>query len=441
MPGRKEAHAFSLMAIAVALIVCLWSLFLGFHGETFLGRPLGGDFVQFYVAGKILNQYDAWRIYDLKLAVDLQHAVLPAMASTQMLVFGQAPYIAALFRPFALLPYPWAYVGWLIFSAAVYAASLALFFQASSLDRNDKKTAYLLALSAMPFLFETWIGGQVSVLAFFAWALFFYCRHKNRPILAGMAMALLLFKPTLVLLPAAMLLCGRRWRMLAGFTAGTAAMALLSLGVAGWRGVTAWIDTLLFDSRFTKDAVPVSHLAKNVDANAFLQLIFGSGSLTAEVLFLLVCAVGIGGLAIAWWRAGQLKAGDDLLWAATLCFTLVLSPYAPIYDSILLVAAIALSAKAIPQQARETFLAWLLLLYMLPWVTQSFAQFLHLQLLTLAIAGFGTWTLLLANPVLDLSFNKILRKPREILDLDSLKTAQENGTMPSQTGHQPTGRF
>jgi len=441
MPGRKETHAFSLMAIAVAFIVCIWALFLGFHGETFLGRPLGGDFVQFYVAGKILNQYDAWRIYDLKLAVDLQHAVLPTMASTQMLVFGQAPYIAALFRPFALLPYAWAYVVWLVFSAALYAASLALFFQSARLNRNDKKTAYLLALSAMPFLFETWIGGQVSVLAFFAWGLFFYCLHNEQRLLAGAALALLLFKPTLVLLPAAMLLCGRRWRMLAGFTAGSAAMALLSVVVAGWRGVTAWVETLLFDSRFTKDAVPVSHLAKNVDANAFLQLIFGSGSRVAEVLFLLVCVVGFVALAAAWWPAGKKKASDGLLWAATLCFTLVLSPYAPIYDSILLVFAIALSANAIPQQARATFHAWLLLLYMLPWVTQSFAQFLHLQLFTLAVAVYGAWTLHWANPVTYRLFNKITSKPREILDLDSLKTAQENGTMPNQSGHQPTGRF
>jgi len=80
MPGRNEARVFSLLAIAVALIVCVWSLLLGFRGEAFMGRPLGGDFVQFYVAGKILNQFDAWRIYDLKLAVDLQHSTVPTMA-------------------------------------------------------------------------------------------------------------------------------------------------------------------------------------------------------------------------------------------------------------------------------------------------------------------------------------------------------------------------
>ncbi len=49
------------------------------------------------------------------------------MPDTQMLVFGQAPFIASLFRPFALLPYAWAYVAWLAFSAALYIAAIGAF--------------------------------------------------------------------------------------------------------------------------------------------------------------------------------------------------------------------------------------------------------------------------------------------------------------------------
>ncbi len=56
-----------------------------------MGRALGGDFVGFYTIGKILRAYPAARIYDLELAVKLQHAILPSMPATQMLVFGQAP--------------------------------------------------------------------------------------------------------------------------------------------------------------------------------------------------------------------------------------------------------------------------------------------------------------------------------------------------------------
>ncbi len=129
MPGRREAHAMAWMALAVGVILCGVSVLLGFAGRTFLGRPLGGDFVEFYTVGKILNHYPPARVYDLPLATSLQHATLPSMPETQMLVFGQAPFIASLFRPFALLPYAWAYVVWLGFSAGLYIAGLALLFR------------------------------------------------------------------------------------------------------------------------------------------------------------------------------------------------------------------------------------------------------------------------------------------------------------------------
>ena len=391
----------SLLAIGIAVLVCGWSILRGFHGQTFLGRPLGGDFVQFYVAGKILNQYAAWRIYDLQLAVGLQHSTVATMAQTQMLVFGHAPYVAVLFRPFALLPYGWAYVAWLAFSAALYVGGLALLFRATRLTPSDRTTGYLLAASFMPVLFETWIGGQLSVVVFLAWALFFYCRSKDLGFLAGMALALAVFKPTLILLPAAMLLCGKRWRILAGLATGATAMGLLSFEVVGWQGCRAWVDTLLFDSRFAKDAVEVSHLAKSVDVNTFVHLLLGGAPRLATVVFLLAFAAGLAALALSWWRWSRQsrtnRPSEDALWAATLCGTLVLSPYAPIYDAIVMVAAVALLAGSIEaQEDRQALAGWLLLLYMTAWITQSFAEFLHLQLYTLVLAGFGVWGLELA---------------------------------------------
>jgi len=307
------------------------------------------------------------------------------------------------------LPYAWAYVAWLIFSSALYAAGLALLFRAVRLMPQDTTTAYLLALSAMPFIFETWIGGQVSVVAFFCWCLFFYGLSKKQRFLAGAVLALLLFKPTLVALPVAMLICGRRWRTLAGFSTGAVAMTLVSIAIAGWHGVRAWLSTLLFDSQFTKGTVPASHLAKNVDLNAFLALLLPSAA--ANVLFIALSSAGFLLLGRAWWR--HKEAGEGPLWAATLCFTLVLSPYAPIYDAVLVVAAAALLAASIP---REAIAPWLLVIYMFPWITQSFAQYLHLQLFTLALAALGLWAL-------------------------PLKTDQEIRTIPNQSGHMSTGRF
>lgn len=418
MPGRREAHALARLALVAGVILCGISIALGFAGHSFLGRPLGGDFVEFYSIGRILNHYPPARIYDLELATNLQHAVLPTMPQTQMLVFGQAPFIASLFRPFALLPYAWAYVAWLAFSAALYLAAMALLFRAVGLNAPDRKTGYLLALSTTPFLFETWIGGQMSVVVFFLWALFFWCLEQDRKFGAGFVLALCLFKPTLVAIPALMLIVGRRWRALGGFAAGSAAVVALSFATVSAAGCRSWIATLAMNGKTAAAAGEAWHLAKYVDVLAFSHLLLAKWPAAADVSAATVALIAIAWLGAAWWRSDG--NADRVLWAATLCMMLVVNAYVPIYDSILLVCAAALAASVhrLPS-------GWLLALYMLPWLTQSCAEFLHIQLFTLAIAGFGFWLLeAFWNP----SFIRFRHR-------------QEEGTMTTTLSPPSTGRF
>jgi hypothetical protein len=412
------------MALTAGVILCAVSLLLGFQGRTFMGRALGGDFVEFYTIGKILNDYAPARIYDLRLAVGIQHAALPSMPETQMLVFGQSPFIASLFRPFALLRYAWAYVAWLGFSASLFIAGLAILFRTLHLDPEDRKTGFLLALSSTPFLFETWIGGQMSVVVFFIWVLFFWCLDGDRRFLAGLILAFCLFKPTLVALPVLMLIIGRRWRVVGGFTAGGLAMALLSIATVGLDGCRAWFGALAMNGTRVAASAEAWHLAKYVDIVAFSHLLFANWPAMADGAAITVGAIAVSWLGLAWWRAdgsGQNSfSADRPLWAATLCFTLVVNPYAPIYDAILVVAAVALMASA-----RQALAGWILLLYMVPWVTQSFAEFLHLQLMTVVLAGFGIWVMETAAMP---SVSRII--PR-----------REESTMTGQLGPRATGRF
>ena len=419
LPGRREAHALAWIALAIGVILCGVSVVFGMEGRTFLGRPLGGDFIEFYSIGKILNNYQPARVYDLQLATVLQHVALPSMPETQMLVFGQAPFIASLFRPFALLPYAWAYVAWLGFSAGLYIASLALLFRTVHLDAQDRKTGFLLALSSTPFLFETWIGGQMSVVVFFIWALFFWCLENDRRLIAGFVLALCLFKPTLVALPAIMLLVGRRWRVLGGFAAGGVAMALLSIATVGLEGCRAWLGALAMNGHIVARAGEASHQAKYVDLLAFSHLLFPAWPIMADIVSAVVAVIAVGWLGLAWWTS-DLSSTDLRLWAATLCFTLVANPYVPIYDVILVVAAVALVLDN-----REALAGWIILLYMVPWLSQSFAEFLHVQLITLALAAFGIWVL----------------KTTGKSSVNHSRPRQEESTIPGRLPLQATGRF
>ncbi len=366
-----------------------------------MGRPLGGDFVQFYVAGKILNQHEPARIYDLDSEVPLQHQAAPGISKDQMLVFASAPYAALIYRPFALLSYPWAYVAWLTFSLALYAAAVVLLLRSVQLSDSQRRTGLLLGISSMPFLMESWIGGQISVLGFFAVALFVFCRARSRRFLAGLALALALFKPTLIAVPVLMLFSGRRWRMLSGVVTGAAGLALVSIGTVGMKGCVGWGNALTFYGRLATGSAAALRRNKYVDIGSFFHLLLGSASTLAQVLAVLAALTGLAILAAAWWQSsGWSAASRDLLWAATLAGALVCNVYTPIYDTILLGPAVALAAGVMLNSGgkeREAFSGWLVLLYIVPWVTQSFAEFLRFQPFTLILAGFSWWALGMAR--------------------------------------------
>jgi len=385
----------SILATATGIVACLLGLMRGFAGQSFMGRPLGGDFVQFYVIGKILNQFGAARIYDLDLAVRLQHSTLATMSGTQMLVFAHAPFVAVLFQPFALLPYAWAYVAWLVFSALLYAAAVALLFRALKLPRAQVGIGLLLAISSTAFLFETWIGGQISVVVFAIWAMFFYLRSRDFLFVAGLALSLASFKPTLIALPVALLIVGRRWRIVAGFCGGLAALGLASWGLVGSIGMRAWIETAIFNGRFAASGGAALRRIKNLDLNAFFHLILPGRP--AVVLAVLASAALCFMLAAAWRKSGAYGWNEELLlWASTLTFTLVANTYVPIYDSLLVTTAAGLAVAGLSARAadvRADLSVWLAVLYLVPWITQSFAEFLHIQLLVPVLTGFGLWTL------------------------------------------------
>lgn len=384
LPGEKEARAFGVCGIAIALIACALSLYYGFKGEAFLGRPLGGDFVQFYAAGRVLNQHQPERLFDPPYFSAVQHSILPTMASTQWLIFGNPPCIAALFRPLALLTYRQAYCVWLLFSAALYAAGLLIL-----LHGRWGNTALLLALSTPMFTLETWIGGQVSVFGFFIFAVCVRCFESQRYFLAGLVLGLAAYKPSLLAIPAAMFLAGRCWRMLAGVAISASLVIAACFAAAGVDGMKLWMSTLRVFRYMATDEQSILRRSKYVDLNSFFVVLGGLNIVTKTAAFLIVAGALLV-LAWTWFRSGNDRR---LLWAATIAATLILNVYVPVYDTPVLIPALVLVAATITgAQNRKELQAWILLFTLVPWLTQSAADFLRVQILTIVIAGFAYWT-------------------------------------------------
>ncbi len=388
LPGEKEGRAFGVCGIAVALIACGLSLYFGFKGEAFLGRPLGGDFVQFYAAGRVLNEHQPARLFDPPSFSALQHEILPSMPSTQWLIFGNPPCIAALFRPLARLTYEQAYCVWLVFSASLYLAGLLILLRG-----RWGPTALLLALATPMFTLETWIGGQVSVFGFFFFALCVRCFEKQKYFLAGLALGLAAYKPSLLAIPVLMLVAGRCWRMLAGISISASLVAAACFAAVGREGVGLWLNTLRVFQYMITDEPSILRRSKYVDLNSFLVVLGGLNNVTKIIASVLV-AGGLVVLAWAWFRS---QGDRRLLWGATIASTLVLNVYVPVYDTPVLIPALVLVASTLTgAQYQRPLRIWILLFCLVPWLTQSAADFLRVQILTIAIAGFGYWTWRLA---------------------------------------------
>lgn len=398
LPGGREGRAISVMSLIAAAVLCAISLYWGARGSTFLGRHLGGDYVAFHAVGEVANRHGAERIYDTSLAYTLQHRYAPSLDASDMLVFANAPHVAQVLRPFALLPYWWSYAAWLVFSLALALGSARL-VAGAYIEPEHRHTALLLAVSSPVYIFETWIGGQLSVLGLGAVSLAFYALRHDRRFLAGAALGLLAYKPTLLVFPAAVLAIGACWRMLAGMSAAVAAAGVLSLATAGVAGIHAWIATMRFYMEIASGGSAAMKRFKYVDANAFLHMLLGSG-FEGVVRLLAACAGATAAalLARAWWKARGGGRTPELLWCATFAGATIANVYVPIYDTVLLIPAIVAAYGTLHKaEDRKTAAGWIAVLYVGSWLTQSAAEWLRVQFLTILLAAFGYYLLKLAG--------------------------------------------
>ena len=167
------------------------------------------------------------------------------------------------------------------------------------------------------------------------------------------------------------------------------------------------IQALRFYGWIATSEGSVRRLVKYIDLNAFLRLLFGGQSPVAVAIFVVLGGTALVCLGAAWIRSDpRNRVSDNLLWAMTIAWTLVINVYVPIYDSILIVLSAVLMAGALygaeqgspGKSSLHGFHVLLMALYVMAFVTQYLARLIHVQLLTLNVAALGAmafrlWTI------------------------------------------------
>jgi len=296
--------------------------------------------------------------------------------------FMYPPFVPLVLSPLSRLPYWNAYRVYQGISAVLYL--FGLFLLMKRFLAHDPDLARMMipfALAYLPFIADTWVSGQLSVVGFVAIAMTLGCIEKGNLFGGGLALSLCCYKPTLLILLLPMLLFRRQFRSLLGFATGAVTLVLAAVAAYGWR---IWIDYMHFMQSAAAEMERLRPLMKYADLTAFFSLLTGPRS---APLLALLCGLAILPFLIRAWR--HYEEAPLFVWAITLTWTLILGPYVPLYDTTLIISSIIVSSTQPSFRLHRFFAPALLMLFACSWISEVFVLLIHLQLLTVAFAIFG----------------------------------------------------
>lgn len=305
------------------------------------GRPFANDFVNVWAAGRLALDGHAASAYDWPLH---RAAEVRALGHDFDNYYGWHYPPIFLFAAVALasMPYTAAALAWLGVTLPAYVAAVrAIVGERAGIFVALGFPAVLWNASAEQngFLTAALIGGTLTLM-------------QRRPVLAGLCLGLLSYKPQFGLLFPIALIAGGQWRTIASATAMTCALAGLSLvafGLQSWQAFIAWMPT-------TSRVV----LGEGGADFSRLQSLFGlirayGGSETLAWGAQGALALALVG-AIAWlWRS---RVEFEIKAAALACAALLATPYLYMYDLVALAVPVAFLLRLSLRQgflAGETF--------------------------------------------------------------------------------------
>ncbi len=367
---------------ALVLAALLGDLLLQVHDG--LAAPARSDWLPFATGGRLLAS-DPTCLY-----------CPPAQASTQAGILGYVPaagfpkpfvnppLTALLLRPLASLPLA---MGMALFVGVLLAVLVACWRVGVSLlpaSWSPAARGAVIGAVVLSIPGATALGlAQWAPLLLLAALLALVALRRDRPVLSGLLLAVLLVKPQTVWLVVPLLAAARSWRVLLGFALGAAAWVGSALVLVGPRQLAQWPALVL--------AQQGGEAHRTVGLPGWVAELGGGDRgafVAAVVLGLLVCAG-------AWLLRAQLRGRAQVAVALGIGLSLLASPHVFPDDLMLLGAVVAVWAPLAPRRAVGLSLA-LSLAYLLDgWLPLPLA---HTTTSTLAAVACGAaWGLLRGN--------------------------------------------
>jgi hypothetical protein len=326
------------------------------EGATTISGQLGGDFPPFYAAGSIVNEGDIMDVYDVARHAKAQEDIKSPNVKTFR--FAYPPFVAHAYSLLAKLPYREAYAVHTASMFAYLALSVALLARLLPIVRRWALEAFVCAGAFYP-LYRGITGGQNSAFTVLVVVLVYWALAEDRPVVAGAAAGLLLYKPQLAV-PVVGVLILRNWRSGIGFGCSAAVIWLWGVAVAGTDWVQWWLSSMTGvwgfpevigdaiagaqsdPSQTFNDADEIANAANSVNFLGFAEGLLGVGSAAAYGVAGVCVMVTVAGLILAWVRP---EIDIDLKVALLVCGMILIPPHVMFYDAGLLIVPMAILAN------------------------------------------------------------------------------------------------
>jgi Glycosyltransferase family 87 len=317
-PQDRLRHSLQLIGFSLALAYALFLAGSAFERAWLidgLGRIIENDFIAVWAAGRLVLDGHPAAAYDWSLHREVEVAVAGHDFGSYY-GWHYPPTFLFAAAPLAALPYLVAWAAWLAITMPAYVVAVRAIIGeriAIVLALGFPGVLWNISVGQNGFLTAALIGGTLACL-------------QRRPLLAGLCLGLLTYKPQFGLLFPVILVFDQRWRVILAASATAAvlvAASLLAFRTESWHAFFAWM--------------PVTSNAVFAEGRA--------GLLKLQSLFGMVRWLG-GGMAAAWLAQSLLVAGGIILlawlWrqrvryeikAAALAIAAMLAtPYLYIYD-------------------------------------------------------------------------------------------------------------
>lgn len=352
-PRQRVRAIASLMLAATALAVAV-ALLTAQGTLDALGRPLGTDFSMIWNAGRMANDGAAAAAWDWSSFHSAQVRTHGEQGAREFLAWLYPPPFLLIASLVATLPYVWALVAWqaaTLTPAALLARRIAPEPNALLVALGFPAVLICLGHGHNGFLTAALLGGGLFLL-------------DRRPLVAGVLLGCLLYKPQFAVILPLVLIAGGHWRAFLGASGAVIALVGVTLAIWGWPVWQAFIDSL---PQTQAIIVEQGSTGWQKIQSAFSAVRMWGGGLA----FAYGAQSVVTGMAVLAAMAATRFMAANLRGAAVIAGALLSTPYLLDYD--LVVLGIAIAFLVADGRARG-FLRWEASILAFVWAVPLFAR-------------------------------------------------------------------